>query len=291
MAAMPSPRRSPRPWLGAARSRRAGEAADAPPLVSEADWARGGGGSGDAGDARATEATTLLGKRLPEDGPSFAAEIPAVVVTLLFNFMTSIPFGVAYFPSGWSNDAEGAYVPPGAVDPASGGGVSVAGPFPLPGREVLGIRMFLFACFPGQIVLALSSRFGSPVAVQLIENVPFYHALAGIVIAEQGYGREALSTLFFLFGLSSVVTGLMFCGLGKVSRWRGPYGRPSTGEALSLLAVASLPLPRPYVHIAHPPVVRDRPASGGSSTTSRATSWWASSAASASSSPSPRSGS
>jgi SulP family sulfate permease len=95
------------------------------------------------------------------------------------------------------------------------------------GKEVLGIRMFLFACITGQIALMLASNFKSPVASQLIENVPFYHAMARIVIAEQGYGSEALSTLFFLFGLSSIVTGLIFYGLGKAGLGKAVYYFPN----------------------------------------------------------------
>ena len=87
--------------------------------------------------------------------------------------------------------------------------------------------MFLFACFTGQIALMFASNFKSPVSSQLIENVPFYHAMAGIVIAEQGYGKEALSTLFFLFGLSSIVTGLVFYGLGKAGLGKVVYYFPN----------------------------------------------------------------
>lgn len=145
------------------------------------------------------------------------AEIPAIVVTLLINFMTAIPFGVAYFPLGWSNDFH-------HDDTTSTISTStIAGPFPIPGKEILGIRMYLFACITGQIALNLFSSFSSPVSVQLIENIPFYHAMAAVVIAEQGYGEEALATLFFLYGFSSVVTGLMFYGLGKAKLGRGEF--------------------------------------------------------------------
>lgn len=61
----------------------------------------------------------------------------------------------------------------------------------------------------------------------MVENVPFYHALAYIVINEQGYGKEALATLFFLFGLSSVFVGLVFYSLGKLELGRIVYFFPS----------------------------------------------------------------
>ena len=91
----------------------------------------------------------------------------------------------------------------------------VAGAFPVPGKEILGIRMFLFSCLTGQLVLWWCSNFTSPVAVQLIENIPFYQTMAKIVVAHQGYGPDALSTLLVVFGLSSITTGLMFYAIGK----------------------------------------------------------------------------
>lgn len=39
--------------------------------------------------------------------------------------------------------------------------------------------------------------------------------MARTVVQEQGYGIDALATLFFLFGLSSVLVGLVFYFLGK----------------------------------------------------------------------------
>lgn len=175
------------------------------------------------GSAKCINSGTTAG-----DNPTSAAatnvvaEIPAVVVTLLINFMTAIPFGVAYFPLGWSNDFHHDDTASTTTSTST-----IAGTFPIPGKEILGIRMYLFACITGQIALNLFSSFSSPVSVQLIENIPFYHAMAAVVIAEQGYGEEALATLFFLYGFSSVVTGLMFYGLGKAKLGRVVYYFPS----------------------------------------------------------------
>jgi SulP family sulfate permease len=202
-------------------------------LISEADWARDNGsfedekdGDVENNDRVANETTGLLGGRRKStsssgDGTSFLAEIPAIIVTLMINFMAAIPFGVSYFPLGWSNDHNGTN---DETDSENGG---IEGPFPLPGKEALGIRMFLVATITGQVVLAFASNFTSPVSTQLVENIPFYHALASIVIAEQGYGPEALSTLFFLFGLSSFVTGLLFFGLGSAGLGRAVHYFPS----------------------------------------------------------------
>lgn len=48
----------------------------------------------------------------------------------------------------------------------------------------------------------------------MVENVPFCHTLSFIVIRQVGYGADALSTLFVMFGLSSVLVGLAFYTLG-----------------------------------------------------------------------------
>jgi SulP family sulfate permease len=60
----------------------------------------------------------------------------------------------------------------------------------------------------------------------MVENVPFLHALCHTVIQHQGYGKEALSTVFFLFGLSSVIVGLTFYFLGKCQLGRIVYFFP-----------------------------------------------------------------
>jgi hypothetical protein len=66
---------------------------------------------------------------------NFFAEIPAIIVTLMINFMTAIPFGVAYFPLGWSNNGGGGDGDDDATDDATAGGAEdgISGPFPLPG--------------------------------------------------------------------------------------------------------------------------------------------------------------
>jgi hypothetical protein len=132
---------------------------------------------------------------------NFLGQIPAVALIGMFHLMIGIPFGVSYFPVSWSP----------LLDEASDEG----GPFPMPGKEALGIRMFLFSTIVGQIVFTIFSDFPNPIGLQMVENVPFCHELANIVIAHQGYGIDALSTLIFMFGLSSVVVGIFFLLLGK----------------------------------------------------------------------------
>lgn len=79
----------------------------------------------------------------------------------------------------------------------------------------------------GQVVMTLTSGFDNPVSYQLLENVPFYHAMARIVTTQQGYGKEALATLFFTFGLSSVMVGAVFYCLGRFSLGRVTYYFPA----------------------------------------------------------------
>ena len=85
--------------------------------------------------------------------------------------------------------------------------------------------MFLLPTIIGQIVVTWASKLDG-ISFQMVENVPFYHALATVVIAEQGYGADALGTLFVLFGLSSVVVGAIFYTLGRLKLGRIVYFIP-----------------------------------------------------------------
>ena len=87
--------------------------------------------------------------------------------------------------------------------------------------------MFLFSTFIAQVVITLTSSFQNGVGLQMIENVPFCHSLAYICIQKQGYGIEALSTLFFLFALSSLAVGTVFFLLGYFRFGRVIYFFPS----------------------------------------------------------------
>lgn len=149
-------------------------------------------------------------------------QIPAVALIVMFHLMISIPFGVSYFPIGWRAHSEGSTKQSSDIDD---GGVN--GSFPYPGKESLGIRMFLFASISAQIVLTFKSKFTNAIGIQMVENVPFFQALAVIVISNQGYGADSLSTLFFLFGFSSVFVGLVFYFLGKMELGKIVYLFPS----------------------------------------------------------------
>ena len=71
------------------------------------------------------------------------------------------------------------------------------------------------------------SKFNNCVGLQMIENVPLYLELAGITIADGGgSGESATSTLFFLFGASSVIVELVFYLLGRFELGRVLYFFP-----------------------------------------------------------------
>jgi len=146
------------------------------------------------------------------------SHIPAIVLIGMFHMMIGIPFGVSYFPIGW----KGAESSTSNVDDDS-----VSGSFPIPGKEALGIRMFLFSTAIGQIVFTLTSGFNNPIGLQMVENVPFCHALSQIVIRHQGYGTDALATLFVMFGLSSIIVGAVFYTLGHFGLGRVVYYFPT----------------------------------------------------------------
>ena len=58
-------------------------------------------------------------------------QVPAILIAAVLNFMVGIPFGASYFPT----------------------------ELPLPGKEVLGLRMFLFSTILAQLVFTYKSKF------------------------------------------------------------------------------------------------------------------------------------
>ena len=152
-----------------------------------------------------------------------AGQVPAIALIGLFHLMIGIPFGVSYFPVGWramGTTAEKSH-------DMNGDSSDVNGPFPLPAKEAVGIRMFLFSTAIGQIVFTLQSQFRNPIGLQMVENVPFCQALATIVIRHQGYGIDALSTILIIFAISSVVVGSVFWVLGRYRLGRVIYFFPT----------------------------------------------------------------
>ena len=150
-----------------------------------------------------------------------ASQIPAIVLITIFHLMIGIPFGVSYFPIGWDTSS---HISTTDYHMDSDG---IQGTFPLSDKEALGIRMFLFSTIIGQLIFTVQSGFDSPIGLQMVENVPFCHALSRIVIHHQGYGVDALSTILVLFGLSSIMVGIVFYILGKLKLGRIIYYFPN----------------------------------------------------------------
>ncbi len=150
-------------------------------------------------------------------------QVPAVALIAMFHLMIGVPFGVSYFPIGWREGNSSA--PQQNHDTELDDGLS--GTFPIAGKDALGIRMFLFSTIIGQLIFTFSSGFGNPISLQMVENVPFCQTLAQIVIKNAGYGMTALSTLMFMFGLSSIVVGATFYILGRMQLGRVVYFFPT----------------------------------------------------------------
>jgi SulP family sulfate permease len=157
---------------------------------------------------------------------STATQIPAIALITLFHLMVSIPFGVSYFPVRWKSATSIQSVDTDDKT-TTDYDFNLDGSFPIPGKEALGIRMFLFSTIIGQLAMTFASNFNNCIALQMVENVPFTISLSYIVIEEQGYGKEALSTLFFLFGLASMIVGVVFYLLGRYEMGRILYFFPA----------------------------------------------------------------
>ncbi len=154
-----------------------------------------------------------------------ASQLPAIALVTLFHLMVGIPFGVSYFPVGWKSSTSTEANDVSASEDE--GGFVMDGTFPIPHKEALGIRMFLFSTIIGQLTMTYASNFRNCIALQMVENVPFCQSLSYIVIQHQGYGREALSTLFFLFGTASVIVGGVFYTLGRLELGKVLYFFPA----------------------------------------------------------------
>ena len=124
-----------------------------------------------------SQKSTKWKKQLIEDT---IQQISAVAVVALLNMMMSIPFGVSYFPVGWKAETD---IDNNDADQVDTDGIE--GPFPLPNKQNLGLRMFMLATIIAQLVYTYKSKFVNAIGLQMVENIPFMHALAGIVIKRQ----------------------------------------------------------------------------------------------------------
>ena len=95
-------------------------------------------------------------------------QIPAIALIGIFHLMVGIPFGVSYFPMYWSShpgDDAATSITNTNDDDAS---FHEEGQFPIPGKEALGIRMFLFSTLVAQVVFAYFSGFKNPIGLQMV---------------------------------------------------------------------------------------------------------------------------
>ena len=130
-----------------------------------------------------------------------------LVISLLHAYFLP-SFKKAYFPISWSGEGNG--------DTA----------FPFAGKEIFGLRMFIFSTAMCQLVLTFKSSFVNPVGLQIVENIPFYHSIAYICLEELGYGVEALSNLLLILVFTSILVGITFYILGAFGLGRAVYFIP-----------------------------------------------------------------
>ena len=152
-------------------------------------------------------------------------QIPAIALISIFHLMVGIPFGVSYFPMYWSSHPGDTSATSNTDDDNST--FYEEGQFPIQGKEAFGIRMFLFSTLVGQVVFAYFSGFKNPIGLQMVENIGFTKELAAVAISHQGFGLEALSTVMVMFGISSLLVGIVFFLLGKFQMGKIVYFFPT----------------------------------------------------------------
>lgn len=116
--------------------------------------------------------------------------IPSVILGVLLNILDGLSYGMILFPVAHPVFAN--------LGPA-------------------GLSMFYVSCVVSQLVFSLgASAFHSGVGSEMIEVVPFFHAMATTLIAEIGEDRPQaiVATTILAYATSSVVTGLVFFILG-----------------------------------------------------------------------------
>eukprot|EP00927_Polykrikos_kofoidii_P026502 TRINITY_DN2357_c0_g1_i1.p1 TRINITY_DN2357_c0_g1~~TRINITY_DN2357_c0_g1_i1.p1 ORF type:complete len:867 (-),score=105.52 TRINITY_DN2357_c0_g1_i1:66-2666(-) len=119
---------------------------------------------------------------------SWVAQVPGLLIATVMNVMLSVPFGLAFFPTTWE-------------------------PFPV--TRAIGLQMFFLSTFVCQVVMTVGSDFPCAVGLAMVENIPFMHSLASIIIQGQGKGIDALATTMVAFAISSLLIGAAFYLLGK----------------------------------------------------------------------------
>ncbi|KAM0793249.1 hypothetical protein ACM66B_000711 [Microbotryomycetes sp. NB124-2] len=114
--------------------------------------------------------------------------IPAVILGLLMNVLDGVSYGLISFPTNIPVFADF-------------GGV--------------GVSMFFATCVISQIVYTGGgSIFKGGNGSMMIEVVPFFHSIAGIIVGQVSDDRAVVATTMVAFAMSSVLTGIAFGLLG-----------------------------------------------------------------------------
>lgn len=119
-----------------------------------------------------------------------ASYLPSVMLGLLLNILDGLSYGMILFPL-----AEPVFA---HLGPA-------------------GLSMFYVSCVVSQLTYSLgASAFYNGVGSEMIEVVPFFHAMANTLLLEIGSDNPdaVIATTILAFALSSIVTGLVFFALG-----------------------------------------------------------------------------
>jgi SulP family sulfate permease len=119
-----------------------------------------------------------------------ARTLPAVFLGVLLNLLDALSYGIILFPLG-----EEVF--------------SAMGPD--------GVSMFYVSCIISQLVYSTGSIFRGGVGSEMIEVVPFFHKMTYMIMGQMGTGNpDALrATVITSYAMSSILTGLVFFGLGR----------------------------------------------------------------------------
>ncbi|KAI9804292.1 MAG: hypothetical protein M1833_007099 [Piccolia ochrophora] len=119
-----------------------------------------------------------------------ASFVPSVILGLLLNILDALSYGMILFPLGQPIFAD-------------------LGPD--------GISMFYVSCIIAQLVYSCGgSIFKGGIGSEMIEVVPFFHKMAFTILAQMGDDdpKAVRATTILAFSLSSILTGLVFFGMG-----------------------------------------------------------------------------
>ncbi|KAG2166670.1 hypothetical protein VTO58DRAFT_103566 [Aureobasidium pullulans] len=118
-----------------------------------------------------------------------ALVMPSVFLGVLLNLLDALSYGIILFPLG-----EEVFSSMGAD----------------------GVSMFYVSCITAQLTYSSGSIFSGGVGSEMIEVVPFFHKMTYMIMSRMGTGNpDALrATVITSYAMSSILTGLVFLGLG-----------------------------------------------------------------------------